>query len=77
MLAIFILPANMNLFAKITSNDNINVGNLHHTISEWYNKTSNTQCRLYLPYIHQAPKLEIITKYDQINVSVVPWKIYF
>ena len=61
MLAIFPAP-----------NANINVGNFDHVVVEYNIERADISCRLYHPYIQQVPKLQIFTKYANINFVNIP-----
>ena len=77
MLAIYPSPMNINLLKNIPSNVNINVGNFHHDIVEWNSGKSDIEFRMYLPSVHQEPKLLIINKYSNMNVGNIPCKLFF
>ena len=72
MLDTFPAPMNINLLKKILSNANINFGNFNNDIVEQNIGKADIQCWIYLPFIHQAPKLSIINKDANINVGNIP-----
>ena len=76
MLATFPAPMNINILNKIPSNANIYVGNFYRDIVEENMGKDGIYCRLYRTYIHQVPKLYISTKYANINVVGITWKLF-
>ena len=68
---------NIDQLKKISSSANISVVNFHHVIFQLNIGKADILCRIYLPYIYQAPELKIITKDANITFGNITCKLFF